>query len=472
MQILTRDYWLGRTAQGEPFAVWLPVPSVLIRFRGNGGLRQRLAADMFAQTGRPATSNALTDVLNMAEGIASGTLVAQSPSLRVASHGGCLYLDLGRADGKSVELRPGAWRVVDRPPVLFIRSAMTSEIPLPAEHGSLQRTRELINIGGEDAWALYCACRIASLMPGITHPIELFTGPPGAAKTTTMRMTAGWMDPSEAMIPVPRDGRTWAAIAGSSYVLPVDNVSSIPAWWSDLLCKAASGDGWVDRQLYSDGEVFVSRFQSVVLLNGITLGALRGDLADRICSHILASPGAYRSDDELDARWQQARPEALAWLLDRAAEVMADISVQPAPVTVSRLSRFSQVVSCIDRRWRTSAMTAWQQGRQDVLEDVADSDAVAVALRLAVTVPAYLTAAELLVMLRTYGDLQDGRYAWTPKTLSEHLERTAGAMASLGWQVTRYREPSRNHPRKWAIVPPQSANGHSMQRAGNTWAGS
>jgi len=30
------------------------------------------------------------------------------------------------------------------------------------------------------------------------------------------------------------------------------HVSSVPAWWSDALCRAVSGDGDVRRRLYTE----------------------------------------------------------------------------------------------------------------------------------------------------------------------------------------------------------------------------
>ncbi len=454
LRILLEQYFIARTDHGEPFAAARSAPSVMVRFRGNGGLRQQLAAAMFRATGKAATSNALTDVLNTAEGIASGWQQPVTPHLRIAEHHGALFLDLGRADGATVHLWPGGWQVVTRPPVLFARTAMTGELPVPAAGGSLNGTRDLINVRGANEWALYIACRVASLFPGITHPVELFSGMAGSAKTATTRNTANWVDPSEVMIPVPRDGRTWAAIAGSRYVLPVDNVSYIPPWWSDLLCKAASGDGWVDRALYTDGDVFVSKFLAVILLNGITFGALRGDLADRIVGHVLVRPPSYRSDDELDRQWAMTHPASLGWLLDRAAETYADMSLMMPPQESDRLARFAQIVRCLDSRWGTNAVAAWRQGKADVLEDVADSDPVAVALRASVHGPVMMTATELLAMLTARGDLEpNGKFAWTPKTLSEHMDRSLAALGSLGWQVWKSRE-GHARTRVWNIVPP------------------
>jgi hypothetical protein len=66
---------------------------------------------------------------------------------------------------------------------------------------------------------------------------------------------------------------------------------------------------------------------------------------------------------------------------------------------------------------------------------------------------------------------------WTPKTLSEAVDRATASMEAIGWQVSRYRE-SGSGARKWMFVPPASGNGHGYVAAGNrhgditkTWNG-
>lgn len=466
--LLTEKYHVAHTPAGEPFAVDMAnAPSVMIRLAGRDGLRQRLTTDFVRKTGNTPNTQAMAEVLSLAEAIAmrghEGT-----PHLRIAPFGGAIYLDLGRRDGQAVEISPAGWRVVQNPPVLFARTVMTAQLPLPAEDGSLEVARSLLNIGGADEWALYVACRIASLMPGITHPVELLTGQPGTAKTTATRLTSGWVDPSPVMIPMPRDGRTWASCAASSYVLPVDNVSWIPPWWSDLLCKAASGDGWIDRALYTDGDVYLAKFQSVVVLNGIDFGSIRGDLADRSVVHTLAKPSRYVSDDEITGAWDAAHPEALAWLLDRTVEVMRTMLTMPQTDGSDRLARFHQVVQAVDLTWRTSARQCWRQGKYDMLEQVADSDQISVAVRNAVTQPWEGTATELLTLLEMRGGLQPPEKArsWTPRMVSEKLARAEGALTSLGWNIMRgVRDPS-SRVKKIILAPPGWAetgypNGHS-----------
>lgn len=453
MRILQRDYFVSATTDGRLFAVRSDTPSVMIPMRGTSGMRQRLAVDMFAQTGRAANSEALTTVLNLAEGAAMGRKRV-TPNLRIAGWHGSVFLDLGRADGRAVELRPGWWQVVDRPPVLFTRTALTAELPLPAAEGSVDDARGLVNIRSADGWALYIACRVASLFPGITHPIEILSGPPGSAKTAATKITSDWIDASPAMQPVPRDGRTWASMAGGRYVLALDNVSAVAHWWSDALCKAASGDGWVDRALYTDGDLYVAAFRSVIVMNGITLGGLQGDLADRLAAHHLSRLTGFRSDDDVAAAWALAHPAALAWLLDRAVEILADMQSLPQQTGPDRLMRFSQIIQLIDRRWRTNALGAWRAGRFDALEDIAEGDSVVVALRAAVRGTWSGTSTELLHHLTMNGGLRDeiGRQ-WTPRRLSDRLERAGQALSAIGWTVERRRV--HGGTRTIWIAPPQ-----------------
>lgn len=448
--ILRSGFTLHRTPSGVPFATDNAVPSV---YMSMAELKNALTFRYFAMTDNAPPVTAVNEALAVAESMGAGRAPEQ-PQLRIAGTAHAVYLDLGRRDGWCVELTPYGWRVVCAPPVIFRRTALTGELPLPAERGSADGVRELINIAGHDQWALYVACRIASLLPGITHPVEVFTGQAGSAKTSTMRMSSQWIDPSHVMIPFPKDGRTWATYGANAYVLPVDNVSSIPAWWSDLLCKAASGDGWVDRALYTDGEAFMASFRSVIMINGITLGQLRGDLADRMVLHELVRPQMYRSDDDIEAAWQYYRPAALGWLLDQTVAVMRIMMTEGYPSSPHRLARFEQVVKAVDRMWHTDAAGAWRGSRREVAQEVVESDLVADAVSHSVQMPVRWTSQQVLQHLTIHGGLRElqGR-PWTPRLLSEHLERATGALMGLGWYVKRYRE---NHSgrRIWELVPP------------------
>src|SRR5262249_40117998 len=130
---------------------------------------------------------------------------------------------------------------------------------------------------------LLAAWIVHALIPNEPHAILLLGGEQGAGKTTTGERLAMLVDPSGAPTrTAPRETRQWAIAAAGSHVVVLDNVSQVPDWLSDALCRASTGDGWVDRALYTNAELTVLRFQRVVALTSIDPGALRGDLGDRI----------------------------------------------------------------------------------------------------------------------------------------------------------------------------------------------
>lgn len=469
-QILRTGYHLGRTPEGKPFAARIAsAPGVMITM---DDLEKRLAVDYYAAGGNPAPRDAIKQTTELARSIAEQRKPTR-PWLRIAERDGTIYLDLGRSDGQSVAIWPGGWQVVPVAPVLFERTAMTGELPVPVRGGSLDAARKLINISSPSGFALYIACRVASLLPGIAHPVEMFTGGPGTCKTATTRITGSWIDPSPAMVPMPKDGRGWATVAGSSYVLPMDNLSSIPAWFSDLLCKAVSGDGWVDRALYTDGAIYVASFQSVILINGITLGSIRGDLADRAVIHKLERPagGQFMFEDVVERSWSELHPSALGWLLDQVAAVRNVMWQNPRMLAGDRMARFSEVVSAVDRMWGTQALARWQGGRQSILLDSAEGDSLVIAIRASITQPWEGTASELLSRLEMSGALalpERWEGQWTPRSLSERLTRAEPSLNAIGYTVGRgSRGRDTEKRRVITILPPSNGNGPGSHENGS-----
>ena len=105
----------------------------------------------------------------------------------------------------------------------------------------------------------------------------------------------------------------------------IDNLSDMHPWLSDSICRAVTGDGDVRRKLYTDGEHTVFAFRRCICLNGIDLGATRGDLAERMLPITLEriSESKRRSVDEIWARWKQQHARILGAILDLAVQVIA-----------------------------------------------------------------------------------------------------------------------------------------------------
>jgi hypothetical protein len=53
------------------------------------------------------------------------------------------------------------------------------------------------------------------------------------------------------------------------YLLAFDNLSGLPPWLSDALCRLATGGSFAVRQLYTDDEEVLFEASRPILLNGI-----------------------------------------------------------------------------------------------------------------------------------------------------------------------------------------------------------
>ena len=70
----------------------------------------------------------------------------------------------------------------------------------------------------------------------------------GSGKSTTGRLVRDLIDPNLASLRAePRDGRDLMIAAGSSWCLGFDNLSYIPPWLSDALCRLSTGGGYATR---------------------------------------------------------------------------------------------------------------------------------------------------------------------------------------------------------------------------------
>lgn len=295
---------------------------------------------------------------------------------------GSTVLDLGTATGEVVIVTERDWRTEPASPVLFRRTELTLPLPTPVSGGSLGVLRGLLNVADDDDFALILAYLVAMLQPDIVHPILGLHGAHGSAKTSAARIVAGVLDPSPTSSrSLPRDEREWAVTASAVYAVVLDNVSRFSRWLSDALCRAATGDAYAARKLYTDDEVVVLAYRRAVIYTAINPGALAADFADRLVRIKLQriEQDNRREDTDVPEAFRAAHAEILGAVLDLAVKVFQVAPTLDLP-RLPRLASFAKLCAGVDAVLGTSALDRYRSQEGDLMEDVIESSAFTSAL--------------------------------------------------------------------------------------------
>ena len=367
---------LVMSEDGRPYGVVRNGANIALPLRGSRGLRTRLAAIFADETrGTAPSQSALADALAVLEGYAA----RKDPvpvHLRLARHGDGIVIDLGTADGRCVIVGPDGWRVEGRSPVLFRRTALTSVMPDPVRDGDgLAALDGLLN-ASEAAFRLLVGWMVSSLIPEIPHPILAFKGEQGTGKTTAARCVVQVIDPSPAPLrTAPRDVKQWVVVASASWAVCLDNVNAVSGWLSETLCRAVTGDGNVDRALYTDDDVTVLAFRRVVMMTSIDAGHLDGDLAERLLLIELQpmKEGERRTDADLTAAYLDNQPSIFASLLDLTAKVLKRLP-DVHPESMPRMADFACVLQALDEVTGWNTLGSYTDAADTIASDVLEGD--------------------------------------------------------------------------------------------------
>jgi hypothetical protein len=376
-------YDLVMSEDGRPYGVRRNGPNLALPLRGKAGMRSQLAKQFVENNaGQVPSQSALADAMTVLEGIAAATDPV-AVHLRVAGDSDQVVLDLGTADGHCVVATPDGWTVEGRSPVLFRRSGAMSPMPVPEHTGEdgLELLHSLLNMD-DPAFQQLVAWLVAAWIPHIPHPVLTFKGEQGTGKSKTAQMVINLVDPSAATKrSQPRDVKTWATQAFNSWALCLDNVSTIPAWFSDTLCKAVTGDGIVDRALYTDDDVVVLCFRRVLAMTTIDAGALAGDLAERLMMLELQviPEERRRTEEELDTVYAAARPAILAALFDLLAAVLRELPTVHLE-RMPRMADFARILATVDRVQGWNTLPEYLKASESVAIDALEANAFGAAV--------------------------------------------------------------------------------------------
>jgi hypothetical protein len=413
------------------------------------GFRRWLARCFFEETGGAPSSEALQSALNVIEARAHFDAPERQVHLRVGGLNGRLYIDLGDETWRAVEIDVTGWRVIDNPPVRFRRASGMKPIPTPVRGGSVATLRSFLNVQTEADFVLVVAWALACLRNRGPYPVIVLSGEQGSAKSTFSMILRTLLDPNTAPLrALPREDRDLFIAASNGHVLAFDNVSGLPAWISDTLCRLATGGGFAVRQLYSDQDEVLFDAARPVILNGIEDIVTRPDLADRAVFLTLEQipEERRRPEQELWATFEAERPRLLGVLLDAVAKGLAMLP-QTRLDKLPRMADFALwATACETALWPSGTFwTAYCGNRDEVVDGVIDADPIATSVRTLMTTRTEWTgtASELLGAL---GEMAGERVAkaktWpdSARALAGRLRRAATFLRKIGIDIGFERE--------------------------------
>jgi hypothetical protein len=210
-------------------------------------------------------------------------------------------------------------------------------LTLPLRGGSIEALAPFLNLASENDFVLVVAWLLGALRAGGLYPILAISGEQGSAKTVVSKLLRALIDPSVAPVrALPCDERELFIAASNGHVLAFDNLSGLPPWLSDTLCRLTSGGAFSTRRLFTDQDELVFAAARPVILKGIEDFITRHDLADRAIQLMLA-PIAERHRRPENALWREfefARPHIRGALFDAAAHglhMLPEVCLQRLP---------------------------------------------------------------------------------------------------------------------------------------------
>jgi hypothetical protein len=229
--------------------------------------------------------------------------------LRIGEQDGKIYVDLANKNWEAVEISSEGWTIVDRPRVKFVRRPRMLALSPPTQSNEgIHLLHPFLNPDSDDDFKMIVAWLVNSINPYGPYIALVLYGEQGSAKSTTVKFLRDLVDPNEA--PLRREPRTSDDLmvsAKGNWVVAVDNMSFLPDWLSDDLCRLSTGGALSKREHYTNDDEIVLNARRPIILNGIDEFVARGDLASRAIGP--SSPCDFR-------KWEKARKTSIGRLRD------------------------------------------------------------------------------------------------------------------------------------------------------------
>ncbi len=401
----------------------------------------------YKATGSAPNSEAMTAAIGSLRAKARFERITREVYVRVGALPdlGVIYVDLCNDKWEAVAISKTGWKVVSEPAIGFRRERGMLALPSPVHGGSIHALRPFLNLKNEHDFVLVVHWILAALRGEGPYPVLALAGEQGSAKSTTTKIIRSLVDPNVASLrSTPREERDLFIAANNSHVLALDNVSGLPTWISDTMCRISTGGGFSSRQLFTDDEESMFNLMRPQIINGIEDMVTRPDLADRSLLLTLdpIPDSERRTEAKMWADFESERPKIMGALLDAVVQGLIALPNTHLP-RMPRMADFATwSVACETALWPAGTfMRAYEENRAEAVEQIIEASAIASTVRQLMSnrLEWKSSASELLTKLTEMVDPQTAKSRGWPKAANalsrQLLRRVASTMRRTGIEI-------------------------------------
>jgi len=421
-------------------------------------LKHYLRFRYYERTGTAPRPQAVQEAVQHLDAVARFGSPELDVFTRVAKSGEANFLDLCNGEWQAIAFDGEGWRIVDATDARFCRLRGMLPLPVPVKGGKIGELRSFLNLRNQDDWVLFVTALLGALFSRGPYPVLAFHGEAGSAKTTSARIFRAMIDPNASPSrAIPKDLRDLMIAAQNQWILSFDNLSYLPPWFSDALCRLSTGGGFATRELYTNSDEILFEGQRPIVLNGIEELASRTDLLDRSILLDLPAIKNFKEEAKFWEDFSQAQPRLLGALLDVAVTALGNLpSVHPDDSP--RMADFAALATAAEPALglMPGAFIGMYAGNRNgasavALEASPISDLI---MDLVEERPFAGTATQLLTRLTAGADDRHRSQRGWPKNakvLSGMIRRLTTALKNTGIEVDLYRKEDRKRTRMISI---------------------
>jgi hypothetical protein len=407
----------------------------------SGGFRRWLLHCYYNEHDSAPNGEAVATAINVIEAEASYRGAKHPVAVRVGGHDGKIYLDLCNEEWQAIEIDGDGWRLIDESPIRFIRSRGMLPLPVPVRQGKakdgIRALRRFINVKDDADFALVVAWVVAAFRDRGPYPVLAFIAQHGSAKSTSLKVLRALIDPNSADLRAPpRKADDLYITAARSHVVPLDNISSLPEWLSDALCRISTGMAYAKRMLYTDqDEVLIYAIRPTALTSVVEV-IEAPDLGDRTITIV---PPRIEEENRREeaADFENERPAILAAFLDAVAhgiKILPDIAETKWP----RMADFAKWVTACEGAYDQAGIfsVAYRENRSSAVNAMLSENVVGCAV-IRLSLPWQGQIGSLLGLLAQLAGDQAKSKEWpgSPRGLGAALRRLMPFLRDVGIEV-------------------------------------